>query len=318
MTQKEIARQLKITQATVSMALAGSPRISPAVREAVRELAERDGYRPNPAGQLLRGGKSNVIGVLFPSLTNPFYAELFQELQLRLREHGYLPQHFQQETAEWRQSAILALTRFQAAGAIVAGLPPEEHRLLREAGIRFVVYGGDQPFEGVSQVLPDRRSGTSLLMRHLIAGGRRRIAFLGPGGPEEPRRAACREALEQAGLPVLFQTIPADPESGRLAIRELLAGATPPDAVFAHNDELATGVLRGALEMGVRIPQELAVAGFDNIAAGRFLTPSLTTVEQPRPLIVEALVVELLSVLRGSEGPRHISVPCRLVTRDSA
>ena len=90
MTQKEIAKQLNISQATVSMALKGSERISPAVREAVQKLASDAGYRPNPAGQMLRLGRSNVIGAVFPSLTNSYYAELFQELQRGLEPHGYL------------------------------------------------------------------------------------------------------------------------------------------------------------------------------------------------------------------------------------
>ena len=90
MTQKEIARALNITQAAVSMALKGSERISPKLRESVRKLAEDAGYQPNLAGQMLRGGRTSLIGAVFPRLTNPFYAELFQEIQNQLRPRGFL------------------------------------------------------------------------------------------------------------------------------------------------------------------------------------------------------------------------------------
>ena len=90
MTQKEIAKLLNVSQPTVSMALNGSERISRELRDAVRKLADRSGYRPNLAGQLLRQGRSNVVGAVFPSLTNNFFAELFQELQNQLIPHGYL------------------------------------------------------------------------------------------------------------------------------------------------------------------------------------------------------------------------------------
>ena len=90
MTQKEIARKLNVSQATVSMALKGSARISQTLRDSVRKLADDSGYLPNLAGQLLRQGRCNVIGIVFPSLVNSFYAELYQELQRKLQPHGYL------------------------------------------------------------------------------------------------------------------------------------------------------------------------------------------------------------------------------------
>ena len=90
MTQKDIALKLNVSQATVSMALKGSPRISQALRDSVRKLVDDCGYRPNLAGQLLRRGRSNIIGAVFPSLRHGFHAELFQELQRQLLPQGYL------------------------------------------------------------------------------------------------------------------------------------------------------------------------------------------------------------------------------------
>lgn len=157
MTQKEIAKQLNISQATVSMALKGSERISPAVREAVRRLAADIGYRPNPAGQMLRLGRSNVIGAVFPSLTNSYYAELFQELQCGLEPHGYLLYFIPAGSHAEAASAAASLQSMRVAGVVALGMFAEQLLPLRDDGIALVFYGGEQLIsEQVSQVLPDR------------------------------------------------------------------------------------------------------------------------------------------------------------------
>ena len=304
MTQKEIAKLLNVSQPTVSMALNGSERISRELRDAVRKLADRSGYRPNLAGQLLRQGRSNVVGAVFPSLTNNFFAELFQELQNQLIPHGYL----------------LYLVQLGADGE----LPSAAESLLRlkEDGIALVLYGGDSRLElGVSQVLPDRYAAGREAVRHLLAAGRRRIAFLGMKNPQEPRCRAYRDVLAEAGLEPLTLRAGEDgdsPEAGCRLMRELLFSRPDTDAVFMHNDELAVGALRAALQLGRKVPEELAVFGFDSIGTGRYLSPALTSVEQPRREIAAALVAELLATLADPAHCRFVPVACRLVIRESA
>ena len=172
MTQKEIAKLLNVSQPTVSMALNGSERISRELRDAVRKLADRSGYRPNLAGQLLRQGRSNVVGAVFPSLTNNFFAELFQELQNQLIPHGYLLYLVQLGADGELPAAAECLRRMQAAGVIAIGSAAESLLRLKEDGIALVLYGGDSRLElGVSQVLPDR-----------YAAGREAATCLPPGG----------------------------------------------------------------------------------------------------------------------------------------
>ena len=188
MTQKEIAKQLNISQATVSMALKGSERISPAVREAVRRLAADIGYRPNPAGQMLRLGRSNVIGAVFPSLTNSYYAELFQELQCGLEPHGYLLYFIPAGSHAEAASAAASLQSMRVAGVVALGMFAEQLLPLRDDGIALVFYGGEQLIsEQVSQVLPDRFGAGRELTDFLIRRGRKHIAFLGAQGKEEQR-----------------------------------------------------------------------------------------------------------------------------------
>ena len=321
MNQKLIAEKLNISQATVSMALKGSPRISRALSETIRKLAEDSGYHPNLAGQLLRQGRSNVIGVILPSLVNKFYAELFQALQKLLTPRGYLLYFSQiQEKGELEQLADY-LKKLRVAGIIAIGNIAGELFPMCSRDTALVFYGGDKPLSlAASQILPDRFQAGLEMTRYLIARGRRRIAFLGVSSQEEQRfRGYCR-ALNEAGIP--FRPELAVPgrdslNSGYEMMRSVLAGSPDTDGVFAHNDEIAIGAMRAAGEAGYSIPGRLSLAGFDNIETGRYLHPALTTVDQLRETIAELLAEELLASMNDSARHRLVTVPCRLIIRES-
>ena len=320
MNQKLIAERLNISQATVSMALKDSPRISGALRETIRKLAEDSGYHPNLAGQLLRRGKSNVIGVILPSLVNNFYAELFHELQKQLLPHGYLLHFIQVSDLAELKAVTDHLKELCAAGIIAIGtLADYLAPLCRK--IPVVFYGGDRILDlKASQVLPDRCQAALEITRHLIARGRKRIAFLGVSTHEEQRFRGYRQALDEAGIPFRGElTVPGNTslESGYEMMRALLADDPDVDGVFAHNDVTAIGAMRAAEEAGYAIPERLSIAGFDNIETGRYLHPALTTVDQPRALIAAHLAEELLLSMREASHHRLIKIPCRPVFRES-
>ena len=321
MNQKLIAEKLNISQATVSMALKGSPRISRALSETIRKLAEDSGYHPNLAGQLLRQGRSNVIGVILPSLVNKFYAELFQELQKLLTPRGYLLYFSQIQEKGGLEQLADYLKKLRVAGVIAIGNIAGELFPMCSRDTALVFYGGDKPLDlAASQILPDRFQAGLEMTRYLIARGRRRIAFLGVSSQEEQRfRGYCR-ALNEAGIP--FRPELAVPgrdslNSGYEMMRSVLAGTPDTDGVFAHNDEIAIGAMRAAGEAGYSIPGRLSLAGFDNIETGRYLHPALTTVDQPREAIAELLAEELLASMNDSARHRLVTVPCRLIIRES-
>ena len=321
MNQKLIAEKLNISQATVSMALKGSPRISRALSETIRKLAEDSGYHPNLAGQLLRQGRSNVIGVILPSLVNKFYAELFQELQKLLTPRGYLLYFSQIQEKGGLEQLADYLKKLRVAGVIAIGNIAGELFPMCSRDTALVFYGGDKPLNlAASQILPDRFQAGLEMTRYLIARGRRRIAFLGVSSQEEQRfRGYCR-ALNEAGIP--FRPELAVPgrdslNSGYEMMRSVLAGSPDTDGVFAHNDEIAIGAMRAAGEAGYSIPGRLSLAGFDNIETGRYLHPALTTVDQPREAIAELLAEELLASMNDSARHRLVTVPCRLIIRES-
>ena len=321
MNQKLIAEKLNISQATVSMALKGSPRISRVLSETIRKLAEDSGYHPNLAGQLLRQGRSNVIGVILPSLVNKFYAELFQELQKLLTPRGYLLYFSQIQEKGGLEQLADYLKKLRVAGVIAIGSIAGELFPMCSRDTALVFYGGDKPLDlAASQILPDRFQAGLEMTRYLIARGRRRIAFLGVSSQEEQRfRGYCR-ALNEAGIP--FRPELAVPgrdslNSGYEMMRSVLAGSPDTDGVFAHNDEIAIGAMRAAGEAGYSIPGRLSLAGFDNIETGRYLHPALTTVDQPREAIAELLAEELLASMNDSARHRLVTVPCRLIIRES-
>lgn len=321
MNQKLIAEKLNISQATVSMALKGSPRISRALSETIRKLAEDSGYHPNLAGQLLRQGRSNVIGVILPSLVNKFYAELFQALQKLLTPRGYLLYFSQIQEKGGLEQLADYLKKLRVAGIIAIGNIAGELFPMCSRDTALVFYGGDKPLDlAASQILPDRFQAGLEMTRYLIARGRRRIAFLGVSSQEEQRfRGYCR-ALNEAGIP--FRPELAVPgrdslNSGYEMMRSVLAGSPDTDGVFAHNDEIAIGAMRAAGEAGYSIPGRLSLAGFDNIETGRYLHPALTTVDQPREAIAELLAEELLASMNDSARHRLVTVPCRLIIRES-
>lgn len=321
MNQKLIAEKLNISQATVSMALKGSPRISRALSETIRKLAEDSGYHPNLAGQLLRQGRSNVIGVILPSLVNKFYAELFQELQKLLTPRGYLLYFSQIQEKGGLEQLADYLKKLRVAGIIAIGNIAGELFPMCSRDTALVFYGGDKPLNlAASQILPDRFQAGLEMTRYLIARGRRRIAFLGVSSQEEQRfRGYCR-ALNEAGIPFRPELAVSGRDSlnsGYEMMRSVLAGSPDTDGVFAHNDEIAIGAMRAAGEAGYSIPGRLSLAGFDNIETGRYLHPALTTVDQPREAIAELLAEELLASMNDSARHRLVTVPCRLIIRES-
>lgn len=323
MTQKEIAKKLNVTQTAVSLALRGSTRISVELREAVQQIAQSTGYQANLSGQMLRKKKCNIIGAFFPRLTNLFYAELFQEVHKKLTANGYMLYLASGETPDEQRKNVQILQQMRVSGVIGMASAWEILKPLKDEGIAMVLYGGDKRLDaGISQVLPARYQGTEDLVKHLLSGGRKRIAFLAPASCcNESRYMAYKDVLQSAGLspmPVFFEEEAGlnYMESGFCAMAEFLK-TNRIDAVFVYNDELAIACKRAVVSAGFSVPGDIAVAGFDNISTGAYLSPPLTTVEQPLQLIVDTLIEELFAALDDKDHCNFVSIPCKLIVRES-
>lgn len=324
MTQKEIAKMLNITQAAVSMALKGSDQISPALRKSVCRLAENTGYRPNLAGQMLRQKRSNLIGAIFPRFTNPFYAELFENIQCRLLPHGYMLYLASAETSAEQEKVIENLWRMCAAGviAISNGKLPALLKL-KQTGMAVVLYGEKyKPEVAVSQVISDRYEPARQLMCTLLERGRRRILFLGRSAPCAAREQAYYDVMTEAGLEPVFVPLRKSHHQRLMGaaydtMRKTLAEYPETDAVFAVSDEVAIAAHRAITGSGRSIPGDIALVGFDNIPTGAYLSPSLTTVEQPIGEIAAALIREFFAALREPDRAAHVAISGKVIIRES-
>lgn len=331
-TLKDIAREAGVSIGTVSKVLRDEPEtfIGAKTRDRVMLIARQLGYRQNLHARTLRLGKSELIGLMAFDVTTHVALLRLQAADRAIRERGY-------RTAVWiasaqRDAELRALDECQSSmadGLILiqpsAELPGEALRPLLESGIPIVTMA---PVPGVRLdcVTVDRKLGGYLAIDHLIRLGHRRIAFIHGDqryDTDRSRTDGYVQAFAEHGLEVdrtLFVESGAGYRNGYRAAQELLSRAGDQTAVFCNNDEVAIGGMRAFREAGLRIPEDLAVIGFDNLEVAEFAPVPLTTISQPieeqSRLAVERLFARLEAGPQGPE-PSFVSLPPKLVVRES-
>jgi DNA-binding LacI/PurR family transcriptional regulator len=323
-----VAELAGVSPTTVSHTLNGRRPVAESTRRRVLDAIERLGYRPNVLARGLRTSRSQTIGLVIPDITNPFYPALARGLQDVLGPAGY--DEIISNTdgdRDLERAAIEQMIARQVDGLAFAVFHTHAEDLLPaiEAGIPVVRLGGRLVQEGVDVVHSDDEGGAAEATRYLLARGYRRIGFVcGPQaeGPAAERVAGYRAALAEAGAP-------ADPRlvvhthfsraGGQEGAAVLLDLSEPPDAVLCANDIMAIGALETAALRGLRVPDDLAVMGFDDIEAAGLISPGLTTMANPAREIGQACARLLLDRLSGrAEGYREVVIPARFVRRQSA
>jgi DNA-binding LacI/PurR family transcriptional regulator len=286
----DVAREAGVGIATVSRVLNASPLVNPQTRERVVAAIDLLGYRPNAAARALSLGRSHAVGVIAPFFTTHSVVQRLRGIFDRLQANGYDLVLFDVETPEQRAEALRDRARLgRLAGLIVVSLPldDEEVEALRRDRLPVVLVDVGHP--RLPQVLIDDVHGGELAGEHLLARGHRRIGFVGdraanPFGfaSSERRRLGLRAALERAHIEPsaeLERLGRHGLEPARELAEGLLGSADPPTAVFAASDIQAIGVLQAASALGARVPEDVAVIGFDDIEMAAVL--GLTTVRQP-------------------------------------
>jgi DNA-binding LacI/PurR family transcriptional regulator len=327
---KDIARELGVSPATVSRALADSPDISAETKERVWATAEALNYLPNLMARSLRSKRSRVIGVVVQEVASEFGAQAIRGINDELSRCGYQMLLSSGSTSpEQERIAISMLLERSVDGLIVAdvlhhvveALPVE----LENARLPVVfVNRRSRAATSTSFVGPDDVFGGYLATEHLIGHGHRRIAHL--AGPSQwqaswDRLDGFRRALTDYGLELDQELLSWGDwtiESGYRAMTALLDRAHLPTAIFVANDVMAAGAIDAAVERGLKLPDDLALVGFDAREMSRYLRPGLTTVTRPTADIgrtAATLLVEQVMKLRA--GPATVSVRGRLVYRDS-
>jgi len=323
-TIKDVASELGVSIATVSRALTRPHLLRPKTRERVLHAVERLGYRPNLLARGLRQGLAQAILFVAPNLS-PFFLEIFAGAEEVTRTSHFAllfgnsggdaerEQYFFDQVSSGRADGIILLTG-AAPAAYSSGdrqLPPLVTVLERLPGA------------AVPVVHTDHQAGATEAMRHLIGLGHRRIAHIS-GLRKVPstlrRLEGFRQALAAAGLAApaeLLYSGDFSVGSGAAGMQQLMALAHPPTAVLCGNDEMAYGAIRAAHKLGLSVPGDVSIVGFDDQNLAEFYNPPLTTVNIPRQELGRRAAQELIEQLAGRDVAREVTLPTRLIVRES-
>ena len=327
---KDVAARAGVSIRTVSNVVNTPEIVAEPTRQRVLEAIEELGYRPNVAARQLRQGRGGAIGLVVPEIDSPYFAELAALVVREAEALGWTVLIEQTDGDAARERQLLDGARGQGVdGVIFSPWAMTAEEVLRSAMAPPVVMLGEQPGMGsVDRVAIDNRGAAREAVEHLLAFGRTRIAAVGlqphlSNETAEQRLGGYRAALEAAGLatdPGLEVPVERLHHSdGMAAMAQLLDLATPPDAVFCFTDQLALGAIRTCADRGVRVPEEVAIVGFDDIEPARYAVPALTTVAPDKHRLVELTLATLQErMAEPSLAGRDLVVPHRLVVRESA
>lgn len=325
-TIRQVAHAAGLSVATISRVLNGKGPVREETRRKVREAAAALRWTPHGAARSLTTNETKTIGVVLPDIHGEFFSEVIRGIDVTARRNGFhvLVSSSHSDRAETED--VLRAMRGRVDGVVVMS-PTIPARALTEnlpADLPVVLLNcvAGKGFDSMSV---DNYGGATAMVRHLLALGRRHIAFLaGPAGNHDAaeRRRGWRRAVRAAGAtPPEGWEIPGDfgEESGFRAARLILELAPRPTAVFAANDAMAIGCLAGLQSAGVSVPEEIAVTGFDDIPFARYSAPPLTTVHVSIGDLGARAMERLLAAIDGGAGHthQHETLPTSLVVRAS-
>ncbi len=326
---KDVAAMAGVSVRTVSNVVNDAPHVAAPTRERVQVALDALGYRPNLAARTLRQGRSGLIGLVVPEVDSPYFGELAGIMAEEAERQGVTLVVDQSRGDAGREHRLLT----GPAGQVVDGLLLSPWSLSpaqvtgRRSAVPLVLLG-ERYGRGVDHVGVDSVAAATEATAHLLSTGRRHVALVGlqphlANQTADQRATGYRAALAAAGVPhdprLEVPVAQLHRSDGARAARELLTSARPPDAVFCVNDQLALGAMRAAWDLGVRVPQDLAVVGFDDIEDGRWSRPSLTTIAPDKQRLAASAVALLLHLVAGGGGAaRSITTPYELVVRESS
>lgn len=316
----DVARLAEVAASTVSRTFARPGRVSPGTAERIRQAAQQLGYRTNPLARALPTGRTSILGLSLPDVTNPFYAEI-----IRGAENAAAEAKFTLLLLDGQESGVVEREALDRALATVEGLVLASSRL-SDAAIRVTakqrpVVVLNRHVADVPSVVTDNATGVRRACEHLAARGHRSITYL--AGPEASwvdghRWRALRAATADLGMTCrrigpFAPTVPGGAKAGAELARHL------PTAVLAYNDQMAVGALRHLRQQHIDVPADVSIVGFDDIFASSLVTPALTTIAAPLRRMGAIAVKNLLAIVGGasprSTGP--LVVPTKLIVRDS-
>lgn len=333
-TMRDVAKLANVSQSTVSRVLSPTPQAIPIgeeTRQRVLDAVATLGYHPNLHAGSLRGQKTRMIAMLIADISNPFYHTMARAVQDVAHNHRYDVMVANSDHDHENELLFCESIIRRPVDGIVA-IPyhltnQDFDRLIEQTGAAIAVLGQHITHPALDVVRVDDQRPTYDVVKWLIRErGHTRIALIGVTHQFPPgarRYQMFVNAMNDAGLvinPDYVQQGDWSVESGRQAMTALLTLPEPPTAVFALNDHMAIGAILAAQAAGKRVPEDIAVVGFDDIPAASWITPTLTTIAQPAALIGEQLATAIFARIEGEiEGAgRHNTIPCTFIERASA
>jgi LacI family transcriptional regulator/LacI family repressor for deo operon, udp, cdd, tsx, nupC, and nupG len=324
-TIKDIAKSAGVSHTTVSRALKGNPAISAETRDRIQKLAQEMGYTPSAVAQSLLAQRTYTVGMVVTTIADPFVVQVVEGVESVAQQAGYsvflCTSHDDSdreidvvETLHRRRVDVIIVTSSR-----VGSLYRER---LDQIRVPIVLINNQSEGQYLYSVAVDDMQGAQLAVEHLITLGHRRIGYAGTARrPRSSRRrmAGYQKALAQAGI-----TLDAGLVSPPVAKNDIKRGAealahlltTKATAVFCYNDLIAIGMLEACRRWGIAVPQQLSVVGFDDIEPAMYVSPALTTVNQPRLRLGQQAMNMALDLLNDQEVQDQL-LPCELVVRES-
>ena len=326
-TIRDVAQRAEVSISTVSRVLNNSAAVDVGKRRRVEAAADELGYRPNLAARSLLGQKSGGIGVLLPYIAGDFFQTFLQGIDRTTSDTGYFLNVSSSHRNIQEFQAVIQGMNHWVDGLIVMStqIPAERVRAWLPESLP-VVFVNTQAETAENEVINfDNRSGMRAVTEHLIHLGHRQIGFLtGPDGAYDglERRDGYRAALQDHGIeprPGLEFTGDYTMETGEAVVPAVLAASPRPTAMVAANDISAYGLIRGLSAAGLSVPDDLSVAGFDDILLAQFSAPALTTVRAPLVEMGQRAIERLLARIEGEpwSETEPVVLPTQLIARDS-
>jgi LacI family transcriptional regulator len=326
-TISDVARQAGVSISTVSRVLNQTVPVDADTAERVRAAVEELNYAPHAAARTLASRKTNTVGLLLLNIGGEFYTPLLRGIEAVVGQANYDLLIHSTQTIRSDSAYRRPLGEHNTDGLLVFTEAVGEGELQRLHGAGFPVvllYKSSPRSLNMPGITIENRAGAQRVVEHLIeTHGCQRIAFVrGPEGNEDSaeREKGYRQALKKHGLPfdpALVTMGQFEPAIAYQAVRQLLEKGTQMDAIFTGDDDNAVGVIQAVHEAGLRIPQDIRLAGFDDSLFARILTPPLTTVRAPIEEVGRQGARLLIQLIRGEAVPERTVLPVELVIRQS-
>ncbi len=330
-TIREVARQAKVSVGTVSNVLAGSATVRAELRRRVEEAMRGLDYHPNQIARSLKTRQTKTLGLVISDITNPFFPQVVRGAEDAAMESGYLLITLNTDDNPERERHALSMLRARKVDGLLLTVASAREDLnhveqFQASGLPIVCIDRKVPNIALDLVCSDNARGARMCMQHLLSRGHHRVGYLsGSVGlfTAETRLAGFNQALAEAGIsgdPRLVRHGDFRLESGYRLAKEMLLEHDPPSALFASNAMMGFGALKAIHELGLRCPEDVALAMFDDVPFGDVIQPRLTVVAQPAYEMGRVGAQLLIARLEGREnspGPINYTLVPELLVRES-